>query len=89
MSSNLQIFQVPGMGLMAAMAHRSEAFGSAVYLWTQSGFKLYQNITTHEALVWRHFNIGKKVWRNLIKKHWRCDFIVAIIFELPSALSCF
>ncbi|KAG7224082.1 hypothetical protein INR49_019817 [Caranx melampygus] len=59
---DVEIFQVPGMGLMAAMAHRSKAFGSAVYLWTQSGFKVYQNITTHEALVWRHFNMGKKVY---------------------------
>uniref|UniRef100_A0A3B4UN23 Thrombospondin type laminin G domain and EAR repeats n=1 Tax=Seriola dumerili TaxID=41447 RepID=A0A3B4UN23_SERDU len=57
---DVEVFQVPGMGLMAAMAHRSKASGSAVYLWTHSGFKLYQNITTHEALVWRHFNMGKK-----------------------------
>lgn len=49
------------MGVMAALAHRSKTSGSAVYLWTQSGFKLYQNFTTHEALVWRHFNMGKKV----------------------------
>ncbi|XP_071354272.1 thrombospondin-type laminin G domain and EAR repeat-containing protein-like [Trachinotus anak] len=59
---DVEVFQVPGMGLMAAMAHRSKASGSAVYLWTHSGFKLYQNITTHEALVWRHFNIGKKMF---------------------------
>ncbi|XP_040916634.1 thrombospondin-type laminin G domain and EAR repeat-containing protein-like [Toxotes jaculatrix] len=59
---DVEVFQVPGMGLMAAMAHRSKASGSAVYLWTHSGFKLYQNITTSEALVWRHFNMGKKVF---------------------------
>ncbi|XP_023255169.1 thrombospondin-type laminin G domain and EAR repeat-containing protein-like [Seriola lalandi dorsalis] len=59
---DVEVFQVPGMGLMAAMAHRSKASGSAVYLWTHSGFKLYQNITTHEALVWRHFNMGKKTY---------------------------
>uniref|UniRef100_A0A3P8UVC4 Thrombospondin type laminin G domain and EAR repeats n=1 Tax=Cynoglossus semilaevis TaxID=244447 RepID=A0A3P8UVC4_CYNSE len=59
---DIEVFQVPGMGLMAAMAHRSKASGSAVYLWTHSRFKLYQNISTHEALAWRHFNIGKKVF---------------------------
>ncbi|GLD69348.1 thrombospondin-type laminin G domain and EAR repeat-containing protein-like isoform X1 [Lates japonicus] len=59
---DVEVFQVPGMGVMAAMAHRSKTSGSAVYLWTQSGFKLYQNFTTHEALVWRHFNMGKKVF---------------------------
>ncbi|XP_029349737.1 thrombospondin-type laminin G domain and EAR repeat-containing protein-like [Echeneis naucrates] len=59
---DVEVFQVPGLGLMAAMAHRSKASGSAVYLWTQSGFKPYQNITTHEALVWRHFKMGKKIF---------------------------
>uniref|UniRef100_A0A4W6EEI3 Thrombospondin type laminin G domain and EAR repeats n=1 Tax=Lates calcarifer TaxID=8187 RepID=A0A4W6EEI3_LATCA len=57
---DVEVFQVAGMGVMAALAHRSKTSGSAVYLWTQSGFKLYQNFTTHEALVWRHFNMGKK-----------------------------
>uniref|UniRef100_A0A3Q4I623 Thrombospondin-type laminin G domain and EAR repeats a n=1 Tax=Neolamprologus brichardi TaxID=32507 RepID=A0A3Q4I623_NEOBR len=55
----LQLFQVPGMGLMAAMAHRS-ASGSAVYLWTKTGFQLYQNISTNGALAWRHFSMGNK-----------------------------
>lgn len=65
---SIKVFQVPGMGLMAAMAHRSKASGSAVYLWTHSRFKLYQNISTHEALAWRHFNIGKKVRKRRRKK---------------------
>lgn len=60
-SSGVQVFQIPGIGLMAAMAHRSPSSGSAVYLWTSSGFRLYQNISTHGALAWRHFNLGKKV----------------------------
>ncbi|XP_035023134.2 thrombospondin-type laminin G domain and EAR repeat-containing protein-like [Hippoglossus stenolepis] len=59
---DIEVFPVPGMGLMAAMAQRSKASGSAVYLWTQSGFQVYQNISTHEALAWRHFNIGKKIF---------------------------
>ncbi|XP_060939269.1 thrombospondin-type laminin G domain and EAR repeat-containing protein-like [Limanda limanda] len=59
---DIEVFRVPGIGLMAAMAQRSKASGSAVYLWTHSGFKVYQNISTHEALAWRHFNIGKKIF---------------------------
>uniref|UniRef100_A0A3P8T8Z2 Thrombospondin type laminin G domain and EAR repeats n=1 Tax=Amphiprion percula TaxID=161767 RepID=A0A3P8T8Z2_AMPPE len=55
-------FWVPGVGLMAAMAHWSTAFGSAVYLWTKKGFQLYQNISTYGALAWRHFTVGKKTF---------------------------
>ncbi|XP_049917820.1 thrombospondin-type laminin G domain and EAR repeat-containing protein-like [Epinephelus moara] len=58
---DVEVFQVPGMGLMAAMAHRS-ASGSAVYLWGRTGFQLYQNISTYEALAWRHFSMGKKTF---------------------------
>ncbi|XP_041669137.1 thrombospondin-type laminin G domain and EAR repeat-containing protein-like [Cheilinus undulatus] len=59
---DIEVFQVPDVGLMAAMAHRSLASGSAVYLWSHKGFQLYQNISTHEALAWRHFSMGKKVY---------------------------
>ncbi|XP_054652149.1 thrombospondin-type laminin G domain and EAR repeat-containing protein-like isoform X2 [Dunckerocampus dactyliophorus] len=60
---DIEVFQVPGVGLMAAMAHRSTASGSAVYQWTQQkGFQLYQNISTHGALAWRHFHMGKKLF---------------------------
>lgn len=58
-----QVFQVPGVGLMAAMAHRSTSSGSAVYIWNHTSFQLYQNISTYGALAWRHFIMGKKVWR--------------------------
>ncbi|KAK5857618.1 hypothetical protein PBY51_010850 [Eleginops maclovinus] len=58
---DVEVFQIPGLGMMAAMAHRS-ASGSAVYLWNNEGFQLYQNISTYEALAWRHFSIGKKVY---------------------------
>uniref|UniRef100_A0AAX7UXZ8 Thrombospondin-like N-terminal domain-containing protein n=1 Tax=Astatotilapia calliptera TaxID=8154 RepID=A0AAX7UXZ8_ASTCA len=58
---DIELFQVPGMGLMAAMAHRS-ASGSAVYLWTKTGFQLYQNISTNGALAWRHFSMGNKIY---------------------------
>uniref|UniRef100_A0A3Q0SCS6 Thrombospondin type laminin G domain and EAR repeats n=1 Tax=Amphilophus citrinellus TaxID=61819 RepID=A0A3Q0SCS6_AMPCI len=59
---DVEVFQVPGMGLMAAMAHRSTASGSAVYLWTHTGFQLYQNISTYGALAWRHFTMGEKIY---------------------------
>ncbi|XP_059209653.1 thrombospondin-type laminin G domain and EAR repeat-containing protein-like [Centropristis striata] len=58
---DVEVFKVPGVGLMAAMAHRSSS-GSAVYLWSQTGFHLYQNISTHGALAWRHFSMGKKIF---------------------------
>ncbi|XP_045917721.1 thrombospondin-type laminin G domain and EAR repeat-containing protein-like isoform X2 [Micropterus dolomieu] len=59
---DVEVFQVPGVGLMAAMAHRSPASGSAVYLWSHTGFQLYQNISTYEALAWRHFSMDKKIY---------------------------
>lgn len=59
-TNDIEVFQVAGMGVMAALAQRSPASGSAVYLWTRSGFQLYQNISTHGALAWRHFRIGKR-----------------------------
>ncbi|KAM7376057.1 hypothetical protein PAMP_005806 [Pampus punctatissimus] len=59
---DVEVFQVPGMGVMAAMAHQSTASGSALYQWTHTGFQLYQNISTQGALAWRHFNIGKHIF---------------------------
>ncbi|XP_077395803.1 thrombospondin-type laminin G domain and EAR repeat-containing protein [Festucalex cinctus] len=60
---DIEIFQVQGVGLMAAMAHRSTTSGSAVYQWSQhNGFQLYQNISTHGSLALRHFNMGKKTF---------------------------
>ncbi|XP_029317039.1 thrombospondin-type laminin G domain and EAR repeat-containing protein-like [Cottoperca gobio] len=58
---DVEVFQVQGLGMMAAMAHRS-ASGSALYLWSDAGFQLYQNISTYEALAWRHFSMGKKLY---------------------------
>ncbi|CAL8285424.1 unnamed protein product [Lota lota] len=59
---DIEVFQMPGMGLMAAMAHRSTTSGSGVYLWSQSGFQLYQSISTYGALSWRYFTLGKKAF---------------------------
>ncbi|XP_040055648.2 thrombospondin-type laminin G domain and EAR repeat-containing protein isoform X1 [Gasterosteus aculeatus] len=58
---DVEVFHIAGMGLMAAMAHRSTS-GSAVYLWSKTGFRLYQNISTYGALAWRHFSMGKKIF---------------------------
>jgi hypothetical protein len=52
---------------MAAMAHRSPSLGSAVYLWRDGGFHLYQKISTHGALSWRHFTMGKKVQEDILE----------------------
>ncbi|XP_036808101.1 thrombospondin-type laminin G domain and EAR repeat-containing protein-like [Oncorhynchus mykiss] len=59
---DIEVFSVQGLGLMAAMAHRSPSLGSAVYLWRDGGFHLYQKISTHGALSWRHFTMGKKIF---------------------------
>ncbi|XP_059908630.1 thrombospondin-type laminin G domain and EAR repeat-containing protein [Gadus macrocephalus] len=59
---DIEVFQMPGMGLMAAMAHRSTSSGSGVYLWSQSGFQLYQSISTYGALSWRYFTLGEKAF---------------------------
>ncbi|CAL8273732.1 unnamed protein product [Merluccius merluccius] len=59
---DIEVFQMPGVGLMAAMAHRSTSSGSGVYLWSQSGFQLYQSISTYGALSWRYFTLGKKAF---------------------------
>ncbi|TNM95279.1 hypothetical protein fugu_016362 [Takifugu bimaculatus] len=59
---DVEVFQLPGVGLMAAMAHRSTFSGSAVYIWNHTSFQLYQNFSTHGALAWRHFTMGKKTF---------------------------
>lgn len=58
---DIEVFQVPSVGLFAAMAHRSTRPGSGIYKWTNGRFQLYQNISTHEAVAWKHFTMGKKV----------------------------
>ncbi|XP_068195489.1 thrombospondin-type laminin G domain and EAR repeat-containing protein-like [Antennarius striatus] len=71
---DVEVFQVPGVGLMAAMAHRSTA--SAVYLWNHTGFQLYQNISTHGALAWRHFSMGKRGFLVVSNSGTEIDFSV-------------
>ncbi|XP_041937368.1 thrombospondin-type laminin G domain and EAR repeat-containing protein isoform X1 [Alosa sapidissima] len=59
---DIEVFQVPTVGLFAAMAHRSTSPGSGIYKWTNGRFQLYQNISTCEAVAWKHFTVGKKVF---------------------------
>lgn len=79
---------------MAAMAHRSTASGSAVYMWSHTGFQLYQNISTYGALAWRHFIMGKKVrqkkeemcygiWieHKMVKIVWRADHPCVLVLR--------
>ncbi|XP_028809761.1 thrombospondin-type laminin G domain and EAR repeat-containing protein isoform X2 [Denticeps clupeoides] len=60
--SMLKVFQIPSVGLFAAMAHRSSKPGSGIYRWRDGRFELHQNITTFEAHSWKHFIIGNKVF---------------------------
>ncbi|XP_063068568.1 thrombospondin-type laminin G domain and EAR repeat-containing protein [Engraulis encrasicolus] len=59
---DIEVFHVPSMGLFAAMAHRSGRPGSGIYRWNAGRFQLYQNISTCEAVAWKHFTVGKKVF---------------------------
>ncbi|XP_031414884.1 thrombospondin-type laminin G domain and EAR repeat-containing protein isoform X3 [Clupea harengus] len=59
---DIEVFQVPSMGLFAAMAHHSSRPGSGIYRWTDGRFQLYQNISTCEAVAWKHFIVGRKVF---------------------------
>lgn len=84
--NSAQVFEVPGVGLMAAMAHRSTFSGSAVYIWNHTSFQLYQNISTYGALAWRHFIMGKKVWwkREMCCLNWAeaCILLVYISWSI-------
>ncbi|TRY92877.1 hypothetical protein DNTS_029153, partial [Danionella cerebrum] len=59
---DLELFQIPSIGLFAAMAHRANSPGSAIYHWSHGHFQLYQNISTFRAQAWKHFTVGKKMF---------------------------
>ncbi|XP_030638704.1 thrombospondin-type laminin G domain and EAR repeat-containing protein [Chanos chanos] len=59
---DIELFQIPSVGLFAAMAHRGAKPGSAIYQWKAGKFELYQNISTFKAQAWKHFNVGKKTF---------------------------
>lgn len=66
---DIELFQIPSVGLFAAMAHRANKPGSAIYLWNHGQFQLYQNISTFKAQAWKQFTIGRKVRKdnNVVK----------------------
>lgn len=58
---DIELFQIPSVGLFAAMAHKATKPGSAIYRWDGAHFQLYQNISTFKAQAWKQFTIGGKV----------------------------
>nr|XP_014344425.1 PREDICTED: thrombospondin-type laminin G domain and EAR repeat-containing protein [Latimeria chalumnae] len=59
---DIEIFEIPNVGLFVATANKRSRPGSGIYKWTNGKFEPYQNITTYEAQVWKHFTIGKKIF---------------------------
>uniref|UniRef100_A0A672SZJ3 Thrombospondin-type laminin G domain and EAR repeat-containing protein-like n=1 Tax=Sinocyclocheilus grahami TaxID=75366 RepID=A0A672SZJ3_SINGR len=59
---DIELFQIPSVGLFAAMAHRANKPGSAIYRWNHGQFQLYQNISTFKAQAWKQFTIGRKMF---------------------------
>uniref|UniRef100_A0AAY5F0G5 Thrombospondin-type laminin G domain and EAR repeats a n=1 Tax=Electrophorus electricus TaxID=8005 RepID=A0AAY5F0G5_ELEEL len=59
---DIELFQIPGAGLFAAMAHRAATPGSSLYRWNNGSFQLYQNISMLRAHSWRHVTIGRQVF---------------------------
>ncbi|KAG1930660.1 protein kinase C-binding protein NELL2 [Pimephales promelas] len=61
-TQDIELFQIPSVGMFAAMAHRATKPGSAIYRWTHGHFQLYQNISTFKAQAWKQFTIGRKMF---------------------------
>ncbi|XP_052456539.1 thrombospondin-type laminin G domain and EAR repeat-containing protein-like [Carassius gibelio] len=59
---DIELFQIPSVGLFAAMAHQANKPGSAIYRWNHGQFHLYQNISTFKAQAWKQFTIGRKMF---------------------------
>uniref|UniRef100_A0A672SUN0 Thrombospondin type laminin G domain and EAR repeats n=1 Tax=Sinocyclocheilus grahami TaxID=75366 RepID=A0A672SUN0_SINGR len=59
---DIELFQIPSVGLFAAMAHRANKPGSAIYRWNHGHFQLYQNISTFKAQAWKQFTVGRKMF---------------------------
>ncbi|MFT7818143.1 thrombospondin-type laminin G domain and EAR repeat-containing protein-like, partial [Arapaima gigas] len=57
---DIEVFHIPSVGLFAATANRESRPGSGIYKWTEGKFKLYQNMSTSEALAWKFFTVGNK-----------------------------
>uniref|UniRef100_A0AAY4B9Z8 Thrombospondin-like N-terminal domain-containing protein n=1 Tax=Denticeps clupeoides TaxID=299321 RepID=A0AAY4B9Z8_9TELE len=59
---DVELFQIPSVGLFMATANRDSEPGSGIYKWTEGKFVLYQNISTYEAQAWKFFTIGRRVF---------------------------
>ncbi|XP_066543506.1 thrombospondin-type laminin G domain and EAR repeat-containing protein isoform X2 [Amia ocellicauda] len=59
---DIEVFEIPSVGLFAATANRKSNPGSAIYKWTHGKFEPYQNITTYEALAWKYFTVDDKIF---------------------------
>ncbi|XP_041120590.1 thrombospondin-type laminin G domain and EAR repeat-containing protein [Polyodon spathula] len=57
---DIEIFEIPSVGLFAATANRRPVPGSGIYKWTNGKFEPYQNITTYQAQAWKYFTIDDK-----------------------------
>ncbi|XP_072118502.1 thrombospondin-type laminin G domain and EAR repeat-containing protein-like [Mobula birostris] len=59
---DVEIFEIPNVGLFAATANKKPHPGSTIFKWLKGKFEPYQNITTYEAQAWKHFSIGPQVF---------------------------
>ncbi|XP_069790351.1 thrombospondin-type laminin G domain and EAR repeat-containing protein-like isoform X2 [Narcine bancroftii] len=59
---DVEIFEIPSVGLFAATANKKTHPGSTIFKWSEGKFEPYQNITTYEAQAWKHFFIGSQVF---------------------------
>ncbi|KAL4635824.1 thrombospondin-type laminin G domain and EAR repeat-containing protein-like [Arapaima gigas] len=59
---DVEVFQIPSVGLFAATANREAKPGSGIYKWNDGKFELYQNISTFEALSWKYFTVDNKMF---------------------------
>ncbi|XP_052004952.1 thrombospondin-type laminin G domain and EAR repeat-containing protein-like [Xyrauchen texanus] len=57
---DIEVFQIPSVGLFIATANRDSSLGSGIYKWTDGKFEQYQNISTYDAQAWQYFTVGKK-----------------------------
>ncbi|MGH0162851.1 UNVERIFIED_CONTAM: hypothetical protein FKN15_044243 [Acipenser sinensis] len=57
---DIEIFEIPSVGLFAATANKRPVPGSGIYKWTNGKFEPYQNITTYQAQAWKYFTIDDK-----------------------------
>ncbi|XP_065105138.1 thrombospondin-type laminin G domain and EAR repeat-containing protein [Paramisgurnus dabryanus] len=57
---DIEVFQIPSVGLFIATANRDSNLGSGIYKWTDGKFERYQNISTYDAQAFQYFTVGKK-----------------------------